>query len=234
MPSPNTKPRSSTEISARSWGRNSPFKYTVVMGSRKPRWAGMSSDQSGLYVAVMARLSRAPERAVGAARPYVPHASPMCDRGATESWWSPMKTAARRECGAHLDAALYNPAMRITAALLTVAALALAGSPSRADSTSPVIGKPAPDFTLKDLAGSEVKLASYKGKVVVLEWFNPGCPFVKRSHTVGSLVDTAKRHTKNGVVWLAINSGAPGKQGADLAANTEAVKTWSMEHPVLK
>lgn len=97
-----------------------------------------------------------------------------------------------------------------------------------------VVGKPAPDFTLADLTGKEVKLSSFKGKVVVLEWFNPGCPFVKRSHTVGSLIDTAKRHTKDGVVWLAINSGGPGKQGAELAMNVEAAKTWALTHPILR
>ena len=123
-----------------------------------------------------------------------------------------------------------------TTLLLAILALAVAGSPSQADSgaKSPVIGKAAPDFTLKDLAGNEVKLASFKGKVVVLEWFNPGCPFVKRSHTVGSLVDTAKRHMKDGVVWLGVNSGAAGKQGADVAMNTDAVKAWSVPNPILR
>lgn len=107
-------------------------------------------------------------------------------------------------------------------------------APARPEAKSPVVGKPAPDFTLKDLRGKDVKLASYKGKTIVLEWFNPGCPFVKASHSVGSLVDTAKRQTKNGVVWLAINSGAPGKQGHDLAMNTEAARTWSLAHPILR
>jgi peroxiredoxin len=128
------------------------------------------------------------------------------------------------------------PAMRTTM-LLAFVALAAAGSASRADpsgATSPVIGKPAPDFTLTDLDGKEVKLASFKGKVVVLEWFNPGCPFVKASHTVGSLVDTAKRHMKDGVVWLGVNSGAAGKQGADVKMNVEAVKTWSISNPILR
>lgn len=55
------------------------------------------------------------------------------------------------------------------------------------------LGKPAPGFTLKDLDGKDVSLTSFKGKTVVLEWFNPECPFVKASHTKGSLVDTAKR-----------------------------------------
>ncbi len=120
--------------------------------------------------------------------------------------------------------------------LLAFVVLTFTAHEIRADhaGSSPVIGKPAPDFALKDLDGKEVKLASYKGKTVVLEWFNPGCPFVQRSHSVGSLVDTAKRRTKDGVVWLAINSGAPGKQGADVAMNVEAVKKWALPNPVLR
>jgi len=99
---------------------------------------------------------------------------------------------------------------------------------------NPLVGKPAPDFTLKDLDGKEVALSSFKGKTVVLEWFNPGCPYVKKSHTVGSLVDTARKHTDKGVVWLAINSGAPGKQGADPVENAQAVESWTLGHPVLR
>ena len=95
------------------------------------------------------------------------------------------------------------------------------------------VGKPAPDFALKDLDGKEVKLSSFKGKTVVLEWFNPGCPFVKASHTKVSLKDAAKRHAKNGVVWLAVNSGAAGKQGAGVDVNREGAKTFSMDHPIL-
>src|SRR5687768_4428784 len=99
---------------------------------------------------------------------------------------------------------------------------------------NPIVGSAAPAFTLKDLDGKEVSLASFKGKTVVLEWFNPGCPFVKKSHGAGSLVDTAKRHTANGVVWLAINSSAAGKQGNEVALNVDAAKTWSMAHPILR
>jgi peroxiredoxin len=134
--------------------------------------------------------------------------------------------------------ACFSTAMRISLSLLATVVLAVlaSGSPSRADAgpSSPVIGKPAPDFALKDLDGKQVALSSFKGKVVVLEWFNPGCPFVRASHSVGSLVDTAKRHTKDGVVWLAINSGASGKQGNDLATNVQAVKSFSMTNPVLR
>lgn len=106
--------------------------------------------------------------------------------------------------------------------------------PPSAPPSSPVLGKPAPDFTLEAVDGSKVSLSSFKGKVVVLEWFNPGCPFVQRSHTKGSLIATAKKHTDQGIVWLAINSGAAGKQGHELAENQEAIKTWSLTHPVLR
>lgn len=95
------------------------------------------------------------------------------------------------------------------------------------------LGKPAPDFKLKDLDGKEVSLSQFKGKTVVLEWFNPECPFVKAAHGKGSLVDTAKKQQGKGVVWLSINSGAPGKQGHGVEKNKEGVKTFAMANPVL-
>jgi peroxiredoxin len=126
-----------------------------------------------------------------------------------------------------------KPVAPAAAAPATAAKVAPTAKPEAAV-TKAEIGKAAPDFALKDLGGKEVKLSSFKGKTVVLEWFNPACPYVVKSHTVGSLVDTAKRQAKNGVVWLAINSGAPGKQGNELALNTDAAKTWSLEHPILR
>src|SRR5689334_20890480 len=78
-----------------------------------------------------------------------------------------------------------------TSSATAPAAAAVASPTDKAE-----VGKPAPDFTLKDLDGKDVRLSSFKGKTVVLEWFNPGCPFVKASHTKGSLKDAAKRHTK--------------------------------------
>jgi peroxiredoxin len=113
--------------------------------------------------------------------------------------------------------------------------LALSG-PALAQPAAPQtakVGAPAPAFTLKDLDGKVVNLADLKGKTVVLEWFNPDCPYVKSSHTKGSLIDTAKRHTQKGVVWLAINSGAPGKQGTGAERNKQAAKTYAMAHPIL-
>ena len=99
--------------------------------------------------------------------------------------------------------------------------------------TTVQVGAPAPDFTLPDLDGKSVSLSQYRGKVVVLEWFNPGCPFVRASHTVGSLKGLASKHAEGGVVWLAINSGGPGKQGAGVEANRQALTQFGMQHPVL-
>jgi peroxiredoxin len=115
-----------------------------------------------------------------------------------------------------------------------VAKLQANPTPVAAAPTSPVLGKPAPDFTLEAIDGSKVSLASFKGKIVVLEWFNPQCPFVVRAHTKGSLVATAKKHTDAGVVWLAINSSGAGKEGFDVKANQDVLATWSIGHPVLR
>ena len=95
------------------------------------------------------------------------------------------------------------------------------------------LGALAPNFTLTDLSGESHTLSGLRGKTVVLEWFNPGCPVVKRAHTTGPLVSMGNDVSSDDVVWLAINSGAPGKQGHGVEVNREAAATWSMEYPVL-
>jgi peroxiredoxin len=95
------------------------------------------------------------------------------------------------------------------------------------------IGKPAPEFELKDLDGKTVKLSDYKGKTVVLEWFNPECPVVVASHSKGSLKGMDERVTKDGVVWLAINSGAAGMQGHGAEKNKKAKTEWNMAATIL-
>ncbi|RYX97091.1 MAG: redoxin domain-containing protein [Comamonadaceae bacterium] len=67
------------------------------------------------------------------------------------------------------------------------------------------VGQPAPDFTAVDTAGKTHKLSDFKGKFVVLEWTNPGCPFV-RKHYSGNMQATQKEAVGKGAVWLAINS----------------------------
>jgi peroxiredoxin len=96
------------------------------------------------------------------------------------------------------------------------------------------IGRPAPDFTLKDVDGHDVRLADSRGKVIVLEWFNPKCPFVNLSHTKGSLKGTAARHIAEGVVWLGIDSAAPGKQGYEADDIREGVKRMGLTHSILR
>jgi peroxiredoxin len=130
------------------------------------------------------------------------------------------------------------PAKLQPAALQQAPSTAVAAAPAKAEpaktaSGQAELGKTAPLFTLPDLNGKPVSLESFKGKTVVLEWFNPECPFVKLSHTKGSLVGLAEKHAKAGVVWLAINSGAPGKQGHGSVASQKGVEQFGMKHPVL-
>jgi peroxiredoxin len=70
------------------------------------------------------------------------------------------------------------------------------------------VGRPAPAFTLKDESGKEHSLARYKGKVVVLEWTNPACPFVKRHYTAKTMEKTRAGFDAQKVVWLAVDSTA--------------------------
>lgn len=75
------------------------------------------------------------------------------------------------------------------------------------------VGKPAPDFALTDTKGVTHKLADLKGKVVVLEWLNLGCPYVKAQYASHAMQNTQKATTGRGVVWLSVCSSAAGQQG---------------------
>jgi hypothetical protein len=68
------------------------------------------------------------------------------------------------------------------------------------------VGQKAPEFTLRDTAGKSVSLADFKGKYVVLEWVNPGCPYVRKHYQSGNMQSTQKDAASKGVVWLAVNS----------------------------
>jgi peroxiredoxin len=75
------------------------------------------------------------------------------------------------------------------------------------------VGKKAPDFTLTDSKGLTHKLSDFKGKIVVLEWVNFDCPFVKKHYESGNMQKLQKEFTGKGIVWLSICSSAEGKQG---------------------
>jgi peroxiredoxin len=85
-----------------------------------------------------------------------------------------------------------------------------------------VVGQPAPAFSAVDTSGKTVALADYKGKHVVLEWVNPGCPFVQKHYNSGNMPATPKSATARGVTWLSISSTAKDasdyRAPADLAA----------------
>lgn len=124
-------------------------------------------------------------------------------------------------------------------ALLSLSPAALADSPPAAAEApaAPVtaaVGSPAPDFTLTDTDGKEVKLSALRGEIVVLEWFNPDCPFVVQAHgEKGALRSMGATWTAKDVTWLAINSSAEGKQGHGLDRNKAARTGYAMSHPVL-
>lgn len=94
--------------------------------------------------------------------------------------------------------------------LLIACALASTAAPLRA-ALAP--GQPAPDFALNDQTGTARKLSDAKGKYVVLEWYNGGCPFVRRQYGAKNMQGLQKRYTGKGVVWYSIDSGAEGKEG---------------------
>ena len=75
------------------------------------------------------------------------------------------------------------------------------------------VGSTAPDFSLSDTHGRTHRLSDYRGKVVVLEWYNPDCPFVGKHYRSGNMQQLQKEYTAKGVIWLTVDSSAPGEQG---------------------
>ncbi|MEM1133421.1 MAG: thioredoxin family protein [Pseudomonadota bacterium] len=84
-------------------------------------------------------------------------------------------------------------------------------------------GAEARGFMLTNADGERVSLRDYRGKTVVLEWHNPGCPFVQKHYNSGNMQKTQAAAKADGVVWLTINSGAAGKQGDLTAAEAKAM-----------
>jgi hypothetical protein len=88
-------------------------------------------------------------------------------------------------------------------------ALAIASTFTAAALANAPVGQPAPSFTVTDLGGKTVNLADYKGRTVVLEWINFGCPFVQKHYRSGNMQSLQKKYG-NDVVWLAVNSTSKG------------------------
>lgn len=103
-----------------------------------------------------------------------------------------------------------------------VGAFLLAGTQAFAAAT---VGESAPDFTASGASGKDVKLSDYKGKLVVLEWTSTECPFVHKWYNGGDMQKLQKKAAEDGVVWLSVDSSAPGKPGyLDAKAAAEWIK----------
>ena len=119
--------------------------------------------------------------------------------------------------------------------------LSIAGANLLADSkeapaaAAAKVGDKAPDFTLKDTDGKEHHLSEYtaQGKIVVLEWFNSGCPFIQLHHEKQTtLADLHKEFSDKNVVFLAVNS--TNASHADFGKDADAKKNWKIEFPILQ
>jgi peroxiredoxin len=113
---------------------------------------------------------------------------------------------------------------------ITVAATLLLANAALA---APTIGQPAPDFSAVDaLTGKTVRLADLKGKIVVLESTNAGCPFVKKFYSVGAMQKLQETSAADGVVWVTLNASAKGKEGyVATAADAQKIVQESKARP---
>ncbi len=91
---------------------------------------------------------------------------------------------------------------------LFAASYALLAAATALAQSQAVVGQPAPAFQLTDTSGKTVQLADFKGRHVVLEWVNPGCPYVQKHYNSGNMPTTQKGARAQQVVWLSVSSTA--------------------------
>ncbi len=113
--------------------------------------------------------------------------------------------------------------------LFMLSALMLAAASAHA--APAVVGQPAPAFSVTDASGKAVSLVDFKGKTVVLEWVNPGCPYVRKHYDSANMQGTQKGAADKGVVWLAVNSthvsAGDYNKPADMAAWMQSQKAFA-------
>jgi hypothetical protein len=102
---------------------------------------------------------------------------------------------------------------RLAACALLIGNFMFAAAGVRAADGAPQIGRPAPEFAVKDSKGADRHLSEFRGKPVVLEWTNADCPYTRKHYTSGNMQGVQTLAQKNGVIWLSVISSAPGKQG---------------------
>jgi len=106
-----------------------------------------------------------------------------------------------------------NPSRRAFLVRTGLAALAGGVAVPRLSWAAAKVGEAAPAFTALASTGKSVSLASYRSKIVVLEWTNHECPYVRKHYETGNMQALQKEATGQGVVWLSVISSAPGEQG---------------------
>jgi peroxiredoxin len=117
---------------------------------------------------------------------------------------------------------------------LLTALLTIAASSALFAADSPAVGTNAPDFSLTDSKGKTQSVSQYKGKYVVLEWFNPDCPFVKKHYGSGNMQKLQQEFTGKGVIWLTVDSSAPGFEGYLTADQANAkMAEWKTKQSAL-
>jgi peroxiredoxin len=121
---------------------------------------------------------------------------------------------------------------------LAASAMALLLIPVATYAQTAKVNAPAPDFTATDSHGQAHSLDQYRGKFVVLEWHNQGCPFTRKHYVSGNMQELQKEWTDKGVVWFTVISSAPGAQGYvtssqenDYLAKMHAVPTAALLDP---
>lgn len=112
-----------------------------------------------------------------------------------------------------------------------LASVAAVGMSATAALAVPTIGAPAPGFTAVDSNGKKHSLSDFKGKTVVLEWTNDGCPYVRKHYGAGNMQKLQTELTAEGAVWLSIISSAPGKQGYVSGAEANKLTADRKAHP---
>jgi hypothetical protein len=138
---------------------------------------------------------------------------------------SPTADSRSLRAARHARAALSRASRRaVVAAAVALGATFLMGTNAAA---APTVGQQAPDFVAVDTTGAKHKLSDFVGKFVVLEWTNPGCPFVRKHYGSGNMPATQKAATDKGVVWLAINST---ERAATDYLKADALDAWMKSH----
>ena len=115
--------------------------------------------------------------------------------------------------------------------LARAGAAIVAGGAAPAWAATAKVGEPAPTFTGTSTNGSPVSLADHKGKVVVLEWTNHDCPYVRKHYETGNMQALQREATAQGIVWLTLISSAKGEQGCVTPAKADELTTTRKAAP---